>query len=430
MSNFQKIRDRAKNLRKEKKYSEALPLYKELWEKCDSKDKWDGWGYAFCLNHLKDYKTAYEVSKKVYQIDSSFEYNMSQFAWSSYMVNVKDYPDDGPTDNLEMFVSEIVSVTEGKEHELFRTQAILKMMDHLSSKNSWGKVIEWAKLINPDYLDTKPFEGVSSDGKKFRKPSDKESYFLKLSKALEREGKYQECIDLCDNALKTFPDEIWFSWHKGSCLRKLKKFKEAISLLEEIKKLKKDWFILKDLSAAYYESKEFDKAYNNFIDAAVSQIKIPEPANRWELFYVGAMILYKKNNSTIADEHISLTYKLREEKGWKIPDYLENYVSNRNVDIKKTALQLFNELKDFWLGEQQNSLPKQIGRIKNFIQEGKAGFIDGNDGKSYYFRTNSFLGNKAQLKMSSKVQFNIQKSFDKKKNRDSFEAINIKLLDN
>ncbi|WP_297841000.1 hypothetical protein [Ignavibacterium sp.] len=344
------------------------------------------------------------------------------------MSNIKDYSDDNSLEVLEEYISEIITVTEGKENELFRTKSILKIMDYLSNKNSWSKVIDWAKLINPAYLDTKPFEGVSSDGKRFRKPSDKESYFLKLSKALEKEEKWQECIDLCNNALIIFPDELWFSWHKASCLRKLKKFKEAISLLEEIKKLKQDWFILKDLSAAYYENKQFDAAFNNFIDAAVSQIKIPEPANRWELFYIGARLLYKQNNIEMADKHIALTFKLREEKGWKIPDFLQTDVYRRKIDIKKTSLELFNELKDFWIREQQNSLPKQTGRIKNLFQNDKAGFIAGQDGKSYYFKANSFLDNKSRLKVNCHVQFNIKKSFDKKKNRESEEAINISII--
>ncbi len=428
MNDLIEIRKKAQNLRNQKKYSEALPLYKELWNNYESKDKWDGWGYALCLNQLKDYSTAYKVCREVLRIDPAFDYIKSQFAWAAFMKNIKDYPDDSPTEILENYVSDVITVTEGKEQELFRNQAILKLLDHLSFKNSWGKVIEWAKFINPEHLNTEPFSGVSNDGKKFRKPSDIESYYLKLSKALEKDGKFTECIDLCNTAIKIFPDIIWFKWHKGSCLRKIKKFQEAISLLEDVKKIKKDWFILKDLSAAYFENKEFDKAYNNFIEAAVMQIKIPEPANRWELFYIGAMILYEKNNNSSADEHISLTYKLREDKGWKNPVFLEDLISARNIQMKKTASQLFNELKEFWLREQQGILPMQTGVIKNLIQEGKAGFIEGVDGKSYYFRTSNFLSNKTQLKVNCRVQFNIQKSFDKKRGRDSYEAINIQIL--
>uniref|UniRef100_A0A832CXU2 Tetratricopeptide repeat protein n=1 Tax=Ignavibacterium album TaxID=591197 RepID=A0A832CXU2_9BACT len=430
MSNFQEIRNRAQELRKQKKYSEALPLYKDLWENCEPKDKWDGWGFALCLNSLKDYKTAYKVSKRVYEIDPSFDYNKGQFAWSSYMANVKDYPDDNSTDTLENYVSEIIKITEGKEHELFRNQAILKVMDHLSNKNSWGRVIEWSNFINPEFLDTKPFDAVTSDGKKFRKPSDKESYYLKLSKALERLEKFQECIDICDNALKSFPDEIWFKWHKGSCLRKLKQFNESIKLLEEIKKLKKDWFILKELSAAYYGNKDYENAYKNFIESAVIQIRIPESQNRWELFYIGAMILYKMNNIQVADKHVALCYKLRDENQWKIPDFIQRDINTRKISLTKSSAELFNELKDFWIREQQNFLPKQIGSIKNFIQDGKAGFIKGDNGKDYYFRVNNFLGNNSSLKLNIKVQFNIQKSFDKKKNREAEEAINIILIKN
>ena len=42
MNDLQDKRKKAQELRMQKKYSEALPIYRELWESNVPKDKWDG----------------------------------------------------------------------------------------------------------------------------------------------------------------------------------------------------------------------------------------------------------------------------------------------------------------------------------------------------------------------------------------------------
>jgi len=428
MSCDPETRVKAKDLRKDKKYLEALPLFKELWENCDPKDKWDGWGYAYCLNKTRDYNTAYLLLKKVYEIDNTFEYVKGQFAWASYMANIKEYPDDESSDKLEDFVAEVISVTEGKEDELFRSQSIIKMMEHYSANGSWIKVVEWSKLVNPDLLSDKAFDGISSDGKKFRKPSDRESYYLKLTKALDKENKFEECIKECDNGLDSFPNEVWLKWHKGSALRKLKKYPESIALLEEVKTKKNDWFILKDLSAAYYGLNNNEKALEYFLEGSALSIRIPEPQYRWELYYVGSRILLKLGKTDLASQHIALVYKLREENNWGIQDFLQSDIDTYKISLEKSSSELFKELKEYWIKERSDSLPGFSGEIKNIISEGKAGFIKSVNGTDYYFNSRNFLDKKSSITIGLKVKFNIQKSFDKKKNCESKEAININIV--
>ena len=273
MDKMREKKEKAEKLRKEKKFAEAIPIYKELWEEANPKNKWDGWGYAICLNQTKQYQEAYKVSRAVYESDKSFSYIRGQFAWTSYMLNI-NYPDTEPTEKLEGFVKEIIEVTGDKEDELFRVKAILKMMDHLQGKGNYNRVIEWSKKLNPDILETKSFNGTNADGKKFRTPSDKESYYLKLSKALEKSDKYNECILICDEGLKLFPEEIWFKWHKGVALRKLHNYDGAIELLKEVNRLKRDWFVLKELSASYYDKKEYENALKYFIEGCIGSVRI------------------------------------------------------------------------------------------------------------------------------------------------------------
>lgn len=344
------------------------------------------------------------------------------------MTNIKDYPEDAQTDKLEEFVNEVIRITNGKHNNIFRNQAVLKAMDHALSKGNYQKVIEYSKNLNPNVLSSKDFNGESKDGKKFTKPSDKESFFLKLTKALDRVEKFQECIDMCDIALGNFPDVFWFNWRKGSALRKLKNYSEAIKLLEDVILKKKDWFIYKDLSAAYLESNDYTKAFEHFLEGAFISINIPEPHNRWELYYIGAKILYELVRDDDADKHIALVAKLREENQWQLQDFLQHDLSSRNIKLDKSSSDLFKELKTFWIAEKSKSLPQKKGEIKNLIQEGKSGFIKSDGGKDYYFRSSNFLDKKLLLTPGKKVQFNTQKSFDKRKNRESEEAINIKCI--
>jgi tetratricopeptide (TPR) repeat protein len=59
----------ADELRKEKRYAKAIPLYKELMEFSTIKPddyKWVMWGYAFCLQKSGAYSEAIEVCRKYY----------------------------------------------------------------------------------------------------------------------------------------------------------------------------------------------------------------------------------------------------------------------------------------------------------------------------------------------------------------------------
>lgn len=426
MTDFADLRKKAREFREAKDYKAAFPLFKEIWEASSTKDKWDGWGYVICLNQAKDYNKAYQVAKEVYELDNSFNYILGQFAWASYMANIKDYPDTGSIEELEKFVGDILKVTESKPDDTFRIQSILKMMDFWLSKGNWSNVIKWAKKIDLNVLSTKDFKGQTSDGKNYRKPSDKESYFLKLTKALNHMENHLECIKECDNALIFFPQTLWFKWHKAVSLRKMKKLKESICLLEELKLKKKDWFILKDLAAAYFENGEIENSYRNFLEACESSIRIPDPQNRWELYYIGARLLYKLEKNELADKHISLVAKLREENGWQIQEFLQRDINERNIILDNSSSDLFKDLKNFWADELISALPQEIGTIKKFIQDGNAGFVKSEKGIDYYFKKNDLNRKEGMFLEGDKVKFGIQKSYDAKKKQDSEKAVFIR----
>ena len=68
MNDLNGLREKANSLRRENRYLEALEPYRIIWEETEgSRDKWDGWGYAFCLNKCGFHEKALKVCKEIYQ---------------------------------------------------------------------------------------------------------------------------------------------------------------------------------------------------------------------------------------------------------------------------------------------------------------------------------------------------------------------------
>ncbi|MBK8154691.1 MAG: tetratricopeptide repeat protein [Saprospiraceae bacterium] len=86
---LQTIKKQASDFRKAKNYEQALPLYKQLWEEYrEDCNEWEGWSYAFCLKHLKDYQKALEVCREVYPLNKEFENIKGVYAWCIYYTEI------------------------------------------------------------------------------------------------------------------------------------------------------------------------------------------------------------------------------------------------------------------------------------------------------------------------------------------------------
>ena len=57
------VRQEANNLRREKKYDAALPLYEQLW--LETGDQYDGVGRLRCLRKLKRYDKAIPLADEI-----------------------------------------------------------------------------------------------------------------------------------------------------------------------------------------------------------------------------------------------------------------------------------------------------------------------------------------------------------------------------
>ena len=70
----------------------------------------------------------------------------------------------------------------------------------------------------------------------------------------------------------------------------------------------------------------------------------------------------------------------------------------------------------------------QYGIISKILPHGKAGFIQAEDGNSYYFRSFEFKGDKDELHEMTSVSFYLEEGFDKAKNEVKMNAVNINTI--
>ena len=435
MDEVQEIKQNAQAYRKQERYNDAVDLYRELWtehrERCN---EWEGWGYAICLRKLGNSEKALEICRAVYQTKPEFKAGKNLYAWCIYDTEIKKdneqiKKDEGKFYKAVSAIQELTSQDQYSPH----SKTIFRAIDYLiETKQIYPAeaVIGWIDKLDQNTLSDEPYRFIGADGKQREVQSEKEKWFAIKTKSLEKLGRYEECTDICKEALETilnfhYNNDVWFKRRIALSKAYLGDKQKAAEELETILQRKKEWFIEHEIANIYFDLGDNKKALDYAIDAALN---FGKNENKWELFLLMAQILIAQGRVDDAKEHLIFAAKLRVDQEWKIPEKLEKMLTEYKIDISisKKQSELLKKLRVLWEKEKYSSLPSMDGTIKTILTNRKAGFISGENGKDYYFKTNSFKGNNKRLERGLKVSFIIEDSFDKKKKIKSKAATHIK----
>ena len=436
MQSIIEMKRQAGELRKTKKFSEALPLYKDIWENHPAeRNEWDGWGYAFCLRKLQRTNEALEIAREVYRINSEFEQGKNLYAWCVYDIEIKKDITD-IRHNEEIFfkaASGILQLVVQDDYTPY-VRTVFKVLDYLDSKPhpQHQTTLKWLDCLDPETLSTSSFSFTDQQGKRQELSSDKEKWYALRSKTLYKLEKYADCINTCKTALHEisrfhYSNDIWFRWRIALSEENLGNNKAAIEDLKEILQYKNEWFVHFEIAKILLVRNDVQQAFYHAVEAA---LLAGDMAYKWDLFAVMGKILEKENHPELAAKHVALAIKVRESQDWKIPEELSVLASRLKVNTVENINinNLTKELKIFWSGQKYSKLPKTTGEIKTILPHGKAGFIQAENGKDYYFKIRSFREPKIQLSRGLAVEFQIEDSFDPKKQKKTEIAVNIKPL--
>lgn len=432
MQDFQTIKKQADEFRRAKKYADALPLYKQLWEEHrENCNEWEGWAYAFCLKQQKDYKQSLDICREVYKLKPDFENIKGVYAWCIYYTEIALKVIN---DESKFFKAGEGILKLSKQDDQYSpyTQTVFKILEYLNDKAIYptDKILEWTNKLNYEILDNTPFSFTDNEGKTRELAPKKEQYFMWRTKALLEKGLFDECIELSQKALDTFENfhysnEIWFARRISLSYKGLGQPETALEQLKSLLKRKNEWFIHKEIAEIYFEQGNNEQALKFAIDSALSFGDADKKLNLYKLI---SEILISNNQNEEAKKHLEFMYQIRKAHEWRIDNDLQNLINKFQIDTTKTVnLRDFErELKQLWEKLKFSNQTQLTGTIKSILPNGKAGFVETENKKSYYFQLRSFKAKPELAKEGQKVTFFLEEGFDTKKNQKTENAVNVK----
>jgi tetratricopeptide (TPR) repeat protein len=403
------VKQQAQLLFTEKNWREALQLYQTFWENFPERcDEWDGWRYAYCAQKLEDYTRCLDICRKVYVRYRDFKMIKNVYAWAIYYSEIKK---DVIKDEVTFFRAGegILKLSSQDDEYSPYILTIMKVLNYLSEKSAYpaDRILEWTEKLQPRLLDDKPFTFTDKEDKQREIASKKEQYYMLRTRALLEKGEFEECIKLCEEALASFEqlhygNEIWFRWRIALSYEGLGEYRKSLDLQLELLKQKKEWFIQKEIAEQYYRLGDYEKSLKYALDSALN---FGDTNKKINTFIVLANVLDKLGKSEEAQRHFDLIEKIK----------CKNEIYDD--EIKK--------LRAIWNTLKFGNTQQYSGVIKSILPNGKAGFVDADNGKSYYFLMRNFKENPKKAVAGIPVTFYLEEGFDAKKGKTAINATEV-----
>lgn len=408
--------ERANNLRKEGDFVAAIPLYQELY--AINPDKYNLSGLINCYRKTGRFKEAKSLADEVFDKYPDFKWGRNEYVWTLIQGPLNNFSETGSLDDLIVIVNNILKAKPGT---ISYNYTIFKLLKFAKNIKNWTVLNDWITLIDPDTLEQKN-EGWSQV----------ELWYYYRVEALINLGCEDQAISIItENPNKIARKGVFFERLKAKAYMQLgdnenadKSYKKAMSFSRNV-----DWWLLQEYGTLLKKQNKKEDALSYMIKAATSRPMFT--SKKVTLYSNIAELFIDQNNDDHAYIHLLLAKNIREENGWglnDINDKLRLLNPSHNFEGISTK-DLEQKCKNIWDSiTSQSSLDnpqKRItGKIVNLYDDKSFCFIVTEDNKSFFC-------NKRDLPEGSKsgqtVIFSLKPSFDKKKNKESFSATNIRL---
>lgn len=458
------------DLKKERRYSDALSYFKEN-KVSFSKEQLSNNEYVVsdiisCLRYTNQFDAGFQFLK-IYDIkidDSQKERILTAYGWLLWSKYKAENENTSNSDDETQFFDEdendfqeqnfhydknelierietLIPILLGLNSDFSKTlvsnlfSIVLKSEKKKPAPN-WKLVNDFCSQIDPTLLSTDCSSiQVERKGrtKDMELASDFENWYAYKTKALMKLGEWQECFDTSKEALEKienfhYSNDVWFSRRVALSKKNLGNTEDTIEELETILKRKREWFIQKELAELYFEKDAFDTAFKMAIDAINNfgplEFKV-------DLLFLIAKILNKQGESDLSFKHFSLSKLVRQDEEWKVPQKLFDELNqfDQNEIPLSELKSLKSELKKYWNGFNKNdkrqrspkhrnnsdNLQGEIIKLLHDNERGKDGFIK-SDNNEFYFSASPNWHLTSDLIVGKKVIFNVVSAEKGKKN--------------
>ncbi len=423
---------RADALRKRQQYAEAAALYEDVWQREASPyvARW----LIYCRRKTGDFDGAAATAAAALNRFPDHVYLKTEYAWVFYDGKVKDARERRSLEQLIACAEETLGLSADELLIARVAQAVVKMAK-VQSQPPWDVVAEWAAMINPERLSDR--KRATGDGKTFM--SEREEWFVGLARALLETGQYGEARRIAQDGLTQFPGEIFLLRTSALALFHGGDYEAGAAKMRGLRHLPRfDWYMKAELAEMESCLGHEEEAYRLLCGALENR---QDDKFKLHAFEVLADLALRLGKPVIAAAHIVLAGAIRMKEGWKKPATLEELEGRTRAAL--TAV-----------GEEWPALPEEVRALSRHCRALRAGEKtkeeNGGDGGRRYIgtvtkvdpeRLFTFIkpdgGGEAVFvtvrdlpqecaRNGARVTFDLEESFDRKKNRASVRAAAVK----
>lgn len=426
------MEDNIRNLYKQGLYKEIVDISRDS-ERVEFFNEWDYFYLLQSFYHLKEYDECLSLYKRLKKMNLDTAKYDSIMSWALFRSRILKYDMDKGSmqEFLRLVDYGITHCGDGVySAKNCLANAAVNAIYIGKAKNTinYELAYKYLRVINPRELSNEEYV-TNIKGKELKVSSAREKWYVRMTKTLEKLGRYRECLELVDEAFSTVStfhtdNDKWLLYRKSKCLYKLNRLDEAEDLLREILKSHKKWIVYELMFMINRDKGNHDEALHNIALAALSD----KGHDLRVTFYENAAdYMYKSGMNHEADLHAYLSVLIRRENGWK-----GNMYSGK--DFGETIMQMnmdetVKELTGFWESIKYKDISFVRGYISNILPNQKSGFIKSYDGGiQYYFQTRNFINPVKQVRTDQIVEFIPGEQYDKKKERMSPVATEIRIV--
>lgn len=427
---FADLKEEALQLRREKRYREALPLFEQLWKQHrDQCSAWEGWGYALALRQCGRTPEALDICRKVYRAWPDFDPNRQLYAWCIYDTALRQ-PREEQEERVLRAGRAVVELCKQEDEHAPYTLAVLRVMRYLLRRPfpQPEVCLTWSELLEESLLPAAGKTIRKEDGSTLELPGFREQYEALRIKALFLAEQHDACIDACGRALDMFPaphhdNGVW--WRRYAALSKaaLGDVEAALALYRECLPRKRSWFIQSEMAELHAARGDRRAALRLGLQAALNH---GEPRHKVNLYRRLAQWLLEEGHPEEARRHVALAAAIREENGWQADAALEELAEALDLRLRNLEGFVTVELRQDWIERLFSLAAVQHGVLHDLLPHGRAGFIERSDGRRFYFAVHSFYGKPGDLKKGMQLDFITGPGYDPRKQREVETAFHVR----
>lgn len=351
----------------------------------------------------------------------------AELGWILYDKEIKPAKGESDLGRLVHFANEILELNSDVLALRLISMTVMKVA---KGKGKWDIYLQWADRLRPEDLSS---EARKFDGK--RGMSEREIWYVGRSRALLELEHYEEAREFAQKGLHEFPNEVFLTRTAALASSRMGNLDTAIGELRDLlSHPRPGWYLKADLAELEHQRGNHAEAFRLMCDALLNS---QDDEYKLKNFVTMGQIALALGRNNVAAEHVALAKAVRAANNWSIPNELVELEKAVQAAFRKAGAEWPNlptnvvELSKIcnrcWREGKVEGLTFIRGTLGSIKPEKPYAFIQRDDGEESVF---VILRNipRPCAHEGARLEFTLKKSFDRKKNRESVQAANIRCI--